>query len=153
MTGTRSRSTARRESSGEPALPPARPGISGWAAALCALGLTAIGAFADIERLNHLGIVFQMLYFLSCLFAVVAVRRTGLFGPMVQPPLILTVAVPSAILAAGSRPAEGLIATALELGTPLVSDFPTMAITTVVTVVIGLFRLVIQRRPIPRHDR
>ncbi|MGH3770457.1 MAG: DUF6542 domain-containing protein [Pseudonocardiaceae bacterium] len=158
MTGTRSRGPARRasahrESWGEQSLLPDRSGIPWLAAALCALGLTAIGAFADIERLNHLGIVFQVCYFLGCLLAVVVVQRKGLFAPMVAPPLILAVAVLGVVLAAGSHPAGGgTVATALAVGTPLISDFPTMAITTGSTVTIGLIRLIIQRRPTPRHD-
>jgi hypothetical protein len=108
-----------------------------WAAVLCALGFTATGAFADIERLNRLGIVFQACYFLGCLLAVVVVQRKGLFGPMVQPPLILAVAVPGVVLA---------------VGTPLIDGFPPMAITTGFTLAIGIFRLIIQRRPAPRHD-
>ncbi|MBW0010077.1 MAG: hypothetical protein JO063_08170 [Pseudonocardiales bacterium] len=119
----------------------------------CALGLTAIGAFADIERLNRLGVVFQACYFLGCLLAVVIVQRKGLFGPMVQPPLILAVAVAGAVLAADSHPTGGgMIATALAVGTPLISDFPVMAITTGLTLTIGILRLIIQRRPTPRHD-
>jgi len=124
-----------------------------WAAALCALGLAAAGAFADIERLNRLGIVFQACYFLGCLLAVVVVQRKGLFGPMVQPPLILAVAVPGVILEVGSPPTDGgMVATALAVGTPLIDGFPTMAITTGFTLVIGIFRLITQRRPTSRHD-
>jgi hypothetical protein len=122
-------------------------------AAFCALGLAAAGAFADIERLNRLGIVFQACYFLGCLLAVVMVQRKGLFGPMVQPPLILAVAVPGVILAAGSPPTDGgMVATALAVGTPLIDGFPTMAITTGFTLAIGTFRLITQRRPTPRRD-
>jgi hypothetical protein len=124
-----------------------------WAAAFCALGLAAAGAFADIERLNRLGIVFQACYFLGCLLAVVVVQRKGLFGPMVQPPLILAVAVPGVILEVGSPPTDGgMVATALAVGTPLIDGFPTMAITTGFTLVIGIFRLITQRRPTSRHD-
>ncbi|MBW0011162.1 MAG: hypothetical protein JO063_13800, partial [Pseudonocardiales bacterium] len=47
---------------------------------------------------------------------------------------------------------EGLVATALAVGTPLIDGFPTMAITTGCTLVIGLLRLIVQRRPTPRHD-
>jgi hypothetical protein len=122
-------------------------------AVLCALGLAVIGAFADIERLNRLSIVFQACYFLGCLFAVVVVQRKGLFGPMVQPPLILAVAVPGVVLVAGDRPpAGGMVTSALAVGTPLIDGFPTMAITTGFTLAIGIFRLLIQRRPTPRHD-
>lgn len=132
---------------------PDRSGVPWWAAVLCALGLAAAGAFVDIERLNRLGIVFQACYFLGCLLAVVMVQRKGLFGPMVQPPLILAVAVPGVVLAAGAHPpGGGMVATALAVGTPLIDGFPTMAITTGFTLAIGIFRLIVQRRPSPRHD-
>ena len=132
---------------------PDRSGVPWWAAVLCALGLAAAGAFVDIERLNRLGIVFQVCYFLGCLLAVVVVQRKGLFGPMVQPPLILAVAVPGVVLVAGAHPTGGgMVATALAVGTPLIDGFPTMAITTGFTLAIGIFRLIVQRRPTPRHD-
>lgn len=119
---------------------------------LCALGLTAVGVFADIQRLNRLGILFQACYFLGCLLAVVMVQRKGLFGPMVQPPLILAVAVPGVVLAAGSLPTGGgVMASALAIGTPLINGFPTMAITTGLVVAIGAFRLITQRRPSVRR--
>lgn len=114
----------------------------------CALLLTATGAFVDLERLNRLGVVFQACYFLGCLLAIMVVQRRGLFGPMVQPPLILAVAVPGVVMAAGSQAASGgTIATALAVGTPLINGFPTMAITTGCTLAIGIFRLVTQRAP------
>lgn len=122
-----------------------RRGVPWWAAVWCALLLTAIGVFVDIERLNRLGIVFQACYFLGCLLAVVVVQRKGLFGPMVQPPLILAVAVPGVVLAAGSLPTGGVLATALSVGTPLINGFPTMAITTGLTLAIGTLRLITQR--------
>jgi hypothetical protein len=152
VTGTRSRRTARRGSWDEHALLPDRPGLPWWAAVLSALALAAVGVFADMERLNRLGIVFQACYFLGCLLAVVVVQRKGLFAPMVQPPLILAVAVPGVVLAAGSPPrGGGMIATALTVGTPLINGFPTMAITTGFTLAIGIFRLLMQRRPTPRY--
>jgi hypothetical protein len=136
----------------ERSLLPGRPGAPWWAAVLSALGLTAVGVFADIERLNRLGIVFQACYFVGCLLAVVMVQRKGLFGPMVQPPLILAIAVPGVVLAAGSLPTGGgTMATALAVGTPLINGFPTMAITTGLVVAIGAFRLVTQRRPSVRR--
>jgi hypothetical protein len=136
----------------ERSLLPGRPGAPWWAAVLSALGLTAVGVFADIERLNRLGIVFQACYFVGCLLAVVMVQRKGLFGPMVQPPLILAIAVPGVVLAAGSLPTGGgMMATALAVGTPLINGFPTMAITTGLVVAIGAFRLVTQRRPSVRR--
>ncbi len=119
-----------------------------WSAVM----LTAVGVFIDVERLNRLGIVFQACYFLGCLLAVVVVQRKGLFGPMVQPPLILAVAVPGVVLALGSLPTSGgIVAATLTAGTPLINGFPTMAITTGIVLAIGTFRLFTQRRPIPRR--
>lgn len=131
---------------------PDRPGVPWWVAVLGALALTAIGVFADMERINRLGIVFQACYFLGCLLAVLVVQRKGLFGPMVAPPLILAVAVPSSILVAGSQTVGGgFVASALAVGTPLINGFPTMAITTGFTLAVGLFRLIIRRRPSSRY--
>lgn len=123
---------------------PVRSGMPWWAAVLCALGFAALGAFLDIERLNRLGIPFQACYFLGCLLAVVVVQRQGLFGPMVQPPLILAVAVPSVILTVGDHPAGGVVSTAVTIGTPLIDGFPLMAITTGFTLAIGIFRLLLR---------
>ncbi|MDQ2792119.1 MAG: hypothetical protein DLM60_19710 [Pseudonocardiales bacterium] len=153
MTGIRTRSTAQRGTWGERALLPDRVGMPWWAAAFCALALAGVGAFADLERLNRLGVVFEVCYFLGCLLAVVVVQRKGLFGPMVQPPLILAVTVPGIILAIGSHPTGGgMVATALAVGTPLINGFPIMAITTGFTLVVGVLRLITERRPTSRHD-
>lgn len=123
-------------------------GLRWWGAVCVALGLTAVGIFADIQRLNRLGIVFQACYFLGCLLAVVAVQRRGLFGPMVQPPLILALMLPAVVLLAGSTPTDGgTAAAALAVGTPLINGFPTMAVTTMATVAVGSLRLFTQRRP------
>ncbi|MGH3933544.1 MAG: DUF6542 domain-containing protein, partial [Pseudonocardiaceae bacterium] len=131
---------------------PDRPGIPWWAAVLWALGLTAVGVFVDLERLNRLGIVFQACYFLGCLLAVAIVQRKGVFGPMVQPPLILAVAVPGVVVAAGSLPTGGgLMATALAVGTPLINGFPTMAFCSGLVLAMGVFRVVSQRRPAARR--
>jgi Domain of unknown function (DUF6542) len=143
VTGTRS--TVQRGPRGDHALPPDLSGIPWWAATFCALGFAALGAFLDIERLNQLGIPFQVCYFLGCLLAVVVVQRKGLFGPMVQPPLILAVAVPSVILTVGDHPPGGAVSTAVIIGTPLIDSFPLMAITTGFTLAIGVFRLIIRR--------
>ena len=145
MTTTHARSATQGGRWDECSLLPGRVGFPWWGAVGCALGLTAIGVFVDIERLNRLGIVFQACYFFGCLLAVVVVQRKGLFGPMVQPPLILAVAVPGVVLAAGSLPTGGVLPAALAVGTPLINGFPTMAITTALTLAIGTFRLITQR--------
>jgi uncharacterized protein DUF6542 len=123
-------------------------GIPWWAAVVLALAFTAIGVFADMERINQLGIIFQGCYFVGCVLAVLWVQRRGLFGPMVQPPLILAVTVPGVVMMGGGAAGGGLTAKALAVGTPLINGFPTMAITTGVTVAVGCVRLLRQRPPV-----
>jgi hypothetical protein len=123
-------------------------GIPWWAAVLLALAFTGFGVFIDMERINRLGFIFQACYFLGCVLAVLWVQRRGLFGPMVQPPLILALAVPGVVLAtAGSGLGDSLSAKALAIGTPLINGFPTMAITTGLCLLIGLVRIMRQRPP------
>ena len=125
-------------------------GVPWWAAVLLALAFTGLGVFVDLERINRLGLIFQGCYFAGCVLAVIWVQRRGLFGPMVQPPLILALAVPGVVLAAsGGTSGDGLTAKALAVGTPLINGFPTMAITTGITVLIGLIRILRQRAPRP----
>jgi hypothetical protein len=127
---------------------PGRAGVPWWVAVLAALTLTTAGVFADLQRIDRLGLLFQACYVLGCLVAIAVVERRGLFAPMVQPPLILAVTVPAAVLLAGGAPTSGgLTAKALAVGTPLINGFPTMAVTTGVTVVVGLLRLLTQRAP------
>ncbi|MGH3930922.1 MAG: DUF6542 domain-containing protein [Pseudonocardiaceae bacterium] len=135
----------------ERSLLPRYAGVKPWLAVLLALALTAAGVLADIHRINELGIVFQACYFLGCLLAVAVVTRKGLFGPMVQPPLLLAFAVPSVVLLVGSVPSGGGVAAALAVGTPLINGFPTMAITTGLTLAIGIFRIRTQRAPAARE--
>ncbi|HEU0086958.1 MAG TPA: DUF6542 domain-containing protein [Pseudonocardiaceae bacterium] len=132
----------------ERALLPRHAGVPWWLAVSLALALTAVGAVADIERIGRLGVVFPACYFLGCLLAVGVVQRRGLFGPMVQPPLVLAITVPSVVLLTGSVPTGGsTTATALAMGTPLINSFPAMAVTTAATLALGAFRLLTQRPP------
>ena len=123
-------------------------GIPWWAAIVLALAFAAIGVFADIGRIYRLGIIFQVCYFAGCLLAVLWVQRRGLFGPMVQPPLIMTATVPGVVLLMGGQvTGSGVTAKALAIGTPLINGFPTMAVTTGLTVIVGCLRLLRQRPP------
>jgi Domain of unknown function (DUF6542) len=129
-------------------------GIPSWAAVLLALAFTGIGVFVDLQRLTKLGTIFQACYFIGCALAVLWVQRRGLFGPMVQPPLILALAVPGVVLAtSGASAGDGFTTKALAVGTPLINGFPTMAITTGLTVLIGIIRIARQRAPKPPRVR
>jgi hypothetical protein len=63
---------------------------------------------------------------------------------MVQPPLLAAVLIPVLVLVVGT-PGPGLTETLLMVGAPLVNAFPTMAVATGTTLLIGLLRLIVQR--------
>jgi len=123
-------------------------GLPGYAAIAIALGFTGLGVFIDLERINGLGIIFKACYFVGCVLSVCWVKRRALFGPMVQPPLLLAVAVPSVVLAAGGGGGgTGIAAHLLTVGAPLLNSFPTMAVTTAFVLAIGIGRYFVQRPP------
>jgi hypothetical protein len=121
-------------------------GVPPIAAVGLAAALTAIGVLVDLTRIGNLSTVFTICHISGCVLAVIWVRRNGLFGPMVQPPLLVAAAVPVVVLMAGSpRPGQGVADQLLVIGAPLVNAFPVMAWTTGIVLVIGLLRIVLQR--------
>jgi hypothetical protein len=125
-------------------------GLPWWAAVLLAFGLTAIGAFVDMQRQDTLGKIYQGAFALGCVGAVCLVRRRSLFGPMVQPPLIFAITAVGAIALLSQKASTGGLKSLLfSVALPLTSNFPTMGITTAVVVGIGLFRWWRERDPDP----
>lgn len=114
-----------------------------WAAVVLALGLSIVGAVIDEKSNSTIATIFRAAYVIGCVVAVVIVRRRNLFGPMVQPPLILVVVVPLVAAALDNKPGSKV----LVIGPQLIDNFPVMAITTGVTVVLGVIRYLVQRRP------
>lgn len=122
-------------------------GLPPFAAVGLAFGLTALGVFVDVLRIGTVGAVFQITYFTGCVLAVAWVRRRDLFGPMVQPPLLLAVVVPSVVLLSSSpRPGSGISERLLVVGAPMVNAFPTLAWTTGAVLTLGAARIALQRR-------
>ncbi|GAA4705802.1 hypothetical protein GCM10023215_52310 [Pseudonocardia yuanmonensis] len=119
-------------------------GIPPLAAIALAVVLTALGVFVDVLRIGTLGVVFGITYVVGCVLAVGWVRRRNLFGPTVQPPLLVVVLVPAIVLLVGDT-GPGLTETVLMVGAPLVNGFPIMAVATGLTLLIGLLRLTVQR--------
>ncbi len=115
---------------------------------LLALGLAAAAAVIDMQLHDALGKIYQAAFIIGCIGAICLVRRANLFGPMVQPPLIFAVtAVAANLLLAPASAVGGLRKLIFTVGIPLTSNFPTMGITTAITVALGLVRLFIQRDP------
>ncbi|MQA62427.1 MAG: hypothetical protein GEU86_13235 [Actinophytocola sp.] len=126
-------------------------GLPWWGAILLALGLTVLGAAIDIEINGEHTKLFQGTYFAGCLAAVCWVRRRNLFGPMVQPPLILAAVLPGVVVYDEGLPDKFELKDAvLTYGLPVINGFPTMAFTTGAVLVVGIVRLLTQRDP-DRH--
>jgi hypothetical protein len=123
-------------------------GLPWWAAVAIAFVLAIVGTFIDVSSTKTVGWIFTILFFLGCVGAIVFVERRSMFGPVVQPPLILAIVVPLVVIVTEGMPATGgLSSLALTLGKPLINGFPTMAVTTIFTVLIGLARVFRQRDP------
>lgn len=122
-------------------------GIPWWAAILCALVPAFIGAFIDINSSKTVGWTFNAVFFVGALAAILLVQRRSLFAPMVQPPLVLAATVPLLVMLTGGVQKGGPAAMAIGLAKPLVDSFPVMAVTTAVTVALGIIRIVIQKDP------
>ncbi|MGV0477162.1 DUF6542 domain-containing protein [Mycobacterium kansasii] len=115
------------------------PGVPWWAAVLIAVTATAVGYAFDAghKDLTH---VFAGFYVAGCVAAVLAVRQSGLFTAVIQPPLILFFTVPGAYwLFHGSKIGKfkDLL---INCGYPLIERFPLMLGTAGGVLLIGLIR-------------
>ena len=119
---------------------PRVPGIPWWAAAIVAIVCTAIGVAADAGGEDALGGVFVAFYAFGCIAAVVAVRQSGVFTAVIQPPLILFVAVPFAYFVGHGSTYTGMKDTLINSGYPLIERFPLMFFTTAAVLLIGMVR-------------
>ena len=111
--------------------------------------MTGTGIAIDLTVGTTLTPIFLSFYVLGCLAAVLAVAHRALFAAMVQPPLILAVTVPLVVRALGTGSRGGIRDQVITLALPLVNGFPTMALTTLATLGLGIARIVVQRRAYP----
>ncbi|MBV9321567.1 MAG: hypothetical protein JO106_16970 [Mycobacterium sp.] len=120
---------------------PSLPGVPWWAAVVIAMTATAIGfgfdAWSGTKELTH---VFAALYFMGCVFAVLAVRQSGVFTAIIQPPLILFCAVPGGYWLFHGAKIGGVKDILINYGYPLIERFPLMLFTSAGVLLIGMFR-------------
>ncbi|MEV0680010.1 DUF6542 domain-containing protein [Actinosynnema sp. NPDC050436] len=123
-------------------------GLPWWAAVLGTFVLAVVGTYVDVSSsAKTVGWVFAITFFVGAVGAVVFVERRSMFGPVVQPPLVLAIVVPLLVVLTQGFPDGGLAAIGLNLGKPLIDGFPAMAITTACTVALGIFRVTTQKDP------
>ncbi|GAB2724714.1 hypothetical protein GCM10027089_55630 [Nocardia thraciensis] len=126
---------------------PSVPGVPAGAAVLIAVACTFIGFFIDAGSSGkELTRTFSVCYIVGCVLAALVVRYRGLFTAMVTPPLLLFVSVPLAYQQLLGRTSTSVKDILLNLAIPLVNRFPTMALATILVLLIGGGRVLMHRR-------
>jgi hypothetical protein len=119
---------------------PKIPGVPWWAAVVVALTGSAVGFAFDAGSGRELTSVFSALYVAGCVAAVLAVRQSGIFTAVIQPPLILFCAVPGAYWLFHGAKFTGLRDLLINCGYPLIERFPMMLFTSAGVLLVGLIR-------------
>ena len=119
---------------------PGIPGVPWWAAVVVAVTGVAVGFAFDAGSGKELTIVFSGLYVAGCVAAVLAVRQSGIFTAVIQPPLILFCAVPGAYFLFHGAKFTGVKDLLINCGYPLIERFPLMLFTSAGVLVLGLIR-------------
>jgi len=102
---------------------------------------TTIGfAFDAGSGSKELGAVFATAYAIGCLAAVLAVRQSGIFTAVIQPPLILFVTVPGSYFLFHGAKFTGIKDLLINCGYPLIERFPLMLFTSAGVLLIGMAR-------------
>ncbi|MGW4247741.1 DUF6542 domain-containing protein, partial [Nocardia sp. NPDC004722] len=125
---------------------PSVPGVPAGVAVLIAVTCTFIGFLIDANGGDDLTHTFATCYVIGCVLATLAVRYRGLFTTLVLPPLLLFLAVPvfyQLLMGSASLKLREIL---LNLAIPLVNRFPTMALATVLVLIIGAIRIALHRR-------
>jgi len=125
-----------------------RAGVPSWGAVVIAAVATIAGiAFEAGSGNQELGSAFATLYVLGCIAAVLFVRQASIFTAVVQPPLLLFVAVPSAYFLLHASAFGGLKDIAINCGYPLIERFPLMLFTSAAVLLIGMIRWFLAMSP------
>ena len=119
---------------------PGIPGVPWWAAVVVAVTGVAVGFAFDAGSGKELTTVFSGLYVAGCVAALLAVRQSGIFTAVIQPPLILFGAVPSAYFLFHGAKFTGVKDLVINCGYPLIERFPLMLFTSAGVLVLGLIR-------------
>jgi len=117
------------------------PGVPWWGAVLIAATLMAVGFAYDAgSGTKELTSVFAGTYVVGCVFAVLAVRQAGIFTAVIQPPLLLFAAIPTAYFVFTSSQLANFKDTLINCAYPLIERFPLMFFTSAVVLLIGMAR-------------
>ncbi len=108
---------------------------------LIAATLMSVGFAYDAgSGAKELTSVFAGTYVVGCIFAVLAVRQSGIFTAVIQPPLLLFGAVPAAYFVFTGSQLSNIKDTLINCAYPLIERFPLMFFTSAVVLLIGMAR-------------
>jgi len=108
---------------------------------LVAATLMAVGFAYDAgSGAKQLTAVFAGTYVVGCILAALAVRQAGIFTAVIQPPLLLFGAVPTAYFVFTNSDLTNLKDTLINCGYPLIERFPLMFFTSAIVLIIGMAR-------------
>jgi hypothetical protein len=108
---------------------------------LIAATLMAVGFAYDAgSGGKELTAVFAGTYVVGCILAVLAVRQGGIFTAVIQPPLLLFGAVPTAYFVFTGSQLTNFKDTLINCAYPLIERFPLMFFTSAVVLLIGMAR-------------
>jgi hypothetical protein len=108
---------------------------------LIAATLMAVGFAYDAgSGSKELTAVFAGTYVVGCILAVLAVRQTGIFTAVIQPPLLLFGAVPTAYFVFTGSQLTNIKDTLINCAYPLIERFPLMFFTSAIVLLIGMVR-------------
>ena len=117
------------------------PGVPWWGAVLIAATLMAVGFAYDAgSGAKELTAVFAGTYVVGCILAVLAVRQAGIFTAVIQPPLLLFGAVPTAYFVFTGSQLTNFKDTLINCAYPLIERFPLMFFTSAIVLLIGMAR-------------
>ncbi|AEV74074.1 hypothetical protein MycrhN_3555 [Mycolicibacterium rhodesiae NBB3] len=108
---------------------------------LIAATLMAVGFAYDAgSGAKELTGVFAGTYVVGCILAVLAVRQAGIFTAVIQPPLLLFGAVPTAYFVFTGSELTNLKDALINCAYPLIERFPLMFFTSAIVLLIGMAR-------------
>ena len=108
---------------------------------LIAVAATVAGfAFDAASGNKELSNAFAALYVIGCIVAVLAVQQSSIFTAVVQPPLILFIAVPGSYYLLHHSDVQGLKDVLINCGYPLIERFLLMFTTSVIVLLLGMAR-------------
>jgi hypothetical protein len=123
-------------------------GVPPWGAVVIASTLTILGLAVEAASGDQeLGAAFSACFALGCILAVIAVRHSAIFTAVVQPPLLLFVAVPAAYYLFHRSEFASLKGFLITCGYPLIERFPLMLFTSAAVLLVGMARWYLAMSP------